>query len=188
MEVFHKGSDPPLSFSEVMEPMVHIWRISPVCVPNVYHFYGLGWTPPPLTEYFHNIAKKCTLQVYSVSQKNDPWRNMTIGGICSLFVRYLSTCCTNKGYQGMWGHCRTLFDVSTAPHWWILEEKTDIAWGLYLVSSDGRGGHPLTVGQNVKDHLCSIVPWPIRWQEYDTVQMILGILGHRQRVSSSPGI
>ena len=71
-------------------------------------------------------------------------------------------------------------------HWWILEEKTDIAWGLYLVSSDGRGGHPLTVGQNVKDHLCSIVPWPIRWQEYDTVQMILGILGHRQRVSSSP--
>ena len=147
----------------------------------------MDWVgPPPLTEYFHNIAKKCTLQVYSVSQKNDPWRNMTIGGICSLFVRYLSTCCTNKGYQGMWGHCRTLFDVSTAPHWWILEEKTDIAWGLYLVSSDGRGGHPLTVGQNVKDHLCSIIPWPIRWQEYDTVQMILGILGHRQRVSSSP--
>ena len=72
------------------------------------------------------------------------------------------------------------------PHLWILEEKTDIAWGLYLVSSDGRGGHPLTVGQNVKDYLCSIIPWPIRWQEYDTVQMILGILGHRQRVSSSP--
>ena len=71
-------------------------------------------------------------------------------------------------------------------HWWILGEKTDIAWGLYLVSSDGRGGHPLTVGQNVKDHLCSIVPWPIRWQEYDTVQMILGILARRERVSSSP--
>ena len=71
-------------------------------------------------------------------------------------------------------------------HWWILEEKTDIAWGLHLVSPDRRGGHPLTVGQNVKDHLCSIIPWPIRWQEYDTVQMILGILGHRQRVSSSP--
>ena len=75
---------------------------------------------------------------------------------------------------------------SSLMHWWILEEKTDIALGLHLVSSDGRGGHPLTVGQNVKDHLCSIIPWPIRWQEYDTVQMILGILGHRQRVSSSP--
>ena len=77
-------------------------------------------------------------------------------------------------------------EVTITQHWWILEEKTDIAWGLYLVSSDGRGGHPLTVGQNVKDHLCSIIPWPIRWQEYDTLQMILGILGHRQRVSSSP--
>ena len=73
---------------------------------------------------------------------------------------------------------------SVPAHWWILEEKTDIAWGLYLVSSDGRGGHPLTVCQNVKDHLCSIIPWPIRWQEYDTLQMILGILGHHGRVSS----
>ena len=73
-------------------------------------------------------------------------------------------------------------------HCWILEEKIDIASGLYFISTDRRGGHPLTVCQYTKDHLCSIVPWPIRWQEYDTVQMILGILGHRQRVSSSPGI
>ena len=71
-------------------------------------------------------------------------------------------------------------------HWWILEKKTDKALGLYFVSPDGRGGHPLMVCQNTKEHLCSIVPRPIRWQGYDTLQMILGILGHRQRVSSSP--
>ena len=68
----------------------------------------------------------------------------------------------------------------------LVDSRGENGHSLYLVSSDGRGGHPLTVGQNVKDHLCSIIPWPIRWQEYDTVQMILGILGHRQRVSSSP--
>ena len=71
-------------------------------------------------------------------------------------------------------------------HWWILEEKTDIALGLYFVSPDGRGGHPLMVCPSTKDHLCSIVPLPIRWQGSDTTQMILGILGHRQRVSPSP--
>ena len=62
----------------------------------------------------------------------------------------------------------------------------DVAWGLYFISPDGRGGHPLTVCQYTKDHLCSIIPRPIRWQGYDTLQMILVILRHRQRVSSSP--
>ena len=76
--------------------------------------------------------------------------------------------------------------ATTATHWWILEEKTDIVLGLYFVSPDGRGGHPLTVCQYTKDHLCSIFPRPIRCQGYDTLQMILGILGHRQRVSSFP--
>ena len=71
-------------------------------------------------------------------------------------------------------------------HWWILEEKTDIALGLYFVSPDGRGGHPLTVCQNTKDHLCSIILWPIRWQGYGIFQMILSILRHHRRVSSSP--
>ena len=71
-------------------------------------------------------------------------------------------------------------------HCWILDEKTDIASGLYLISPDGRGGHPRTVCQNTKDHLCSIILQPIRWQGYDTVQMILGILRHHGRVSSSP--
>ena len=71
-------------------------------------------------------------------------------------------------------------------HCWILEEKMDIVLGLYFVSPDGRGGHPLTVCQYTKDHLCSIFPRPIRWQGYDTLQMILVILRHRQRVYSSP--
>ena len=71
-------------------------------------------------------------------------------------------------------------------HCWILEAKMDMALGLHFICPDGRGGHPLTVRQNIKDHLCSIIPWPIRWQGYDTLQMILNILGHRQRVSSSP--
>ena len=62
----------------------------------------------------------------------------------------------------------------------------DMALGLHFICPDGRGGHPLTVCQNIKDHLCSIIPRPIRWQGYDTLQMILNILGHRQRVSSSP--
>ena len=88
---------------------------------------------------------------------------------------------------------KLIVDTSTAwgcvaytIHWWILEEKTDIALGLYFISPDGRGGHPLMVCPNTKDHLCSIVPRPIRWQGSDTTQMILGILAHRQRVSSSP--
>ena len=71
-------------------------------------------------------------------------------------------------------------------HCWILEAKMDMALGLHFICPDGRGGHPLTVRQNIKDHLCSIIPRPIRWQGYDTLQMILNILGHHQRVSSSP--
>ena len=34
------------------------------------------------------------------------------------------------------------------------------------------------VPQYTKDNLCSIIPLPIRREEYDTTQMILGILGH----------
>ena len=101
MEVFHKGSDPPpLIFGSYGTNGTHLTYFAGMCTKCV-PFLWIGLDPPPLTEYFHNIAKKCTLQVYSVSQKNDPWRNMTIGGICSLFVRYLSTCCTYIGYQGM---------------------------------------------------------------------------------------
>ena len=71
-------------------------------------------------------------------------------------------------------------------HWWILDDKTDIALGLYFSNPDGRGGHPLTMCQNTKDHLCSIIPRPIRWEIYDILQMILGRLRHHGRVSSSP--
>ena len=45
-----------------------------------------------------------------------------------------------------------------AGHCWILEEKMDIALGLYFISTDGRGGHTLTVCQYTKDHLCISFP------------------------------
>ena len=87
-----------------------------------------------------------------------------------------------KMVKGYFSDFRT-FKGNFKYHWWILEEKTDVALGLYFISQDGRGGHPLMVCQYTKDHLCSIIPWPIRWQGYDTIQMILGILGHHQRVA-----
>ena len=34
------------------------------------------------------------------------------------------------------------------------------------------------VPRYTKDHLCSIIPQPIRREGYDATQMILGILGH----------
>ena len=34
--------------------------------------------------------------------------------------------------------------------------------------------------------MCSMIPQPIRWEIYDTLQMILGILRPHGRVSSSP--
>ena len=37
-----------------------------------------------------------------------------------------------------------------------------------------------------KDHLRSIIPWPIRQEEYDTLQMILGVLGHHGRLVPPP--
>ena len=52
-------------------------------------------------------------------------------------------------------------------HCWILEEKMDIVLGLYFVSPDGRGGHPLTVCQNTKDHSCSIQNGSIMTQSHD---------------------
>ena len=66
-----------------------------------------------------------------------------------------------------------------------------------LLDSRGGNGHSLgaifhqpgwerrTVCRNNKDHLCSIILRPIRWQGYDTLQIILGILRHHGRVSSS---
>ena len=40
--------------------------------------------------------------------------------------------------------------------------------------------------QYTKDHLQCIICMPPDWPDYDTTQMILGVLAHRQRVSSSP--
>ena len=47
------------------------------------------------------------------------------------------------------------------------------------------GGHPSTVPQYTKDHLMSIISLPPDWPGNDTTQMILGIMVHRQRVTSS---
>ena len=47
-------------------------------------------------------------------------------------------------------------------------------------------GHPPTVPQFTKDHLKSIISLAPDWPGEDTTQIILGILAHPQRVSSSP--
>ena len=57
--------------------------------------------------------------------------------------------------------------------------------GAIFQLQGGRGGHPLTVPQYTKDHLNSIIFLPPDWPGNDTTQMILHILAHRQRVSSS---
>ena len=67
---------------------------------------------------------------------------------------------------GRWKAGRSAEVGQATGHWWILDEKTDKAWGLYFISQDERGGYPLMVCQNTMDHLCCI---------------ILGILGHHKR-------
>ena len=58
------------------------------------------------------------------------------------------------------------------------------SWQLFVMifwwraPPKGGRGHPLMVHHSTKAHLCSIIPWPIRREEYDKLQMILGILGH----------
>ena len=44
----------------------------------------------------------------------------------------------------------------------------------------------MMVPQYNKDHLSHIISLAPDWPGNDTTQMILGILAHRQRVSSSP--
>ena len=67
-----------------------------------------------------------------------------------------------------------------------LSSSTGGPSGLYSSYRGGRGGHPLMVPQYTKDHLKSIISLPPDWPGNDTTQMILGILAHHQRVSSSP--
>ena len=59
---------------------------------------------------------------------------------------------------------------------WSLQQFVRIFW--WRAPPKGGRGHPLTVHHYTKDHLCSIIHRPIRREEYDTLQMILGILGH----------
>ena len=67
-----------------------------------------------------------------------------------------------------------------------LVDRVGASLGLYTSKRDGRGGHPLTVPQFTKDHLKSIISLAPDWPGNDTTQMILGVLAHHQRVSSSP--
>ena len=69
---------------------------------------------------------------------------------------------------------------------YTLVDRVGASLGLYSSYRGGRGGHPLMVPQYTKDHLKSIISLPPDWPGKDTTQMILGILAHRQRVSSSP--
>ena len=89
----------------------------------------------------------------------------------------ICTVLVNRSIEGVQGQVHSLVDSRAEP---------DIAWGLYFSIPNGGGSHPLMVHHSTKDHLCSIISWPIRWQGYDTLQMILSILGHHGRVTTSP--
>ena len=65
-------------------------------------------------------------------------------------------------------------------HWWT--ERAP-AWG-YIPATVGE--HPSLVPQYTKDHSKAIISLPPDWLRIDTTQMILGVLAHLQRVSSSP--
>ena len=67
-----------------------------------------------------------------------------------------------------------------------LVDRVGASLGLYSSYRGGRGGHPLKVPQYVKDHLKSIISLSPDWPGNDTTQMVLDVLAHRQRVSSSP--
>ena len=67
------------------------------------------------------------------------------------------------------GHTGSKFEMDVATFGLdFLEECT--TQGRTRSPSDGV---PLFQGS-----FCSIIPWPIRWHEYDTLQMILGIFRH----------
>ena len=45
-------------------------------------------------------------------------------------------------------------------------------------TTQGRTRSPSDGVPLFQGSFCSIIPWPIRWHEYDTLQMILGIFRH----------
>ena len=79
--------------------------------------------------------------------------------------------------------CGVMSGVAALP---TLVDRVGASLGLYSSYRGGRGGHPLMVPQYTKDHLNSILSLPPDWPGNNTTQMILGILAHHQRVSSSP--
>ena len=56
---------------------------------------------------------------YILQEDNSDVREARSGKVCDTY------CPPSLVSKGKW-------------HWWILEEKMDIAWGLYLISSLGR--------------------------------------------------
>ena len=66
-----------------------------------------------------------------------------------------------------------------------LVDRVGASLGLYSSYRGGRGGHPSVVAQYNKYHLSCIISLAPDWPGNDTTQMILGILAHHQRVSSS---
>ena len=72
-------------------------------------------------------------------------------------------------FEGFPYHTGSKFEMDVATFGLdFLEECT--TQGRTRSPSDGV---PLFQGS-----FCSIIPWPIRWHEYDTLQMILGIFRH----------
>ena len=65
-----------------------------------------------------------------------------------------------------------------------LSDDCSLAWGY--IPATGTEEDPSMVPQYTKDNLKSIISLPPDWQGNNTTQMILGVLAHRQRVTSSP--
>ena len=67
-----------------------------------------------------------------------------------------------------------------------LVDRVGASLGLYSSYRGRREGHPSVVPQYTKDHFKSIISLQPDWPGTDTTQMILGVLAHRKRVTSSP--
>ena len=83
---------------------------------------------------------------------------------------------------------RTFRPHPTLHHYYLNDEHTgskfemDVAtFGLDFLeecTTQGRTRSPSDGVPLFQGSFCSIIPWPIRWHEYDTLQMILGIFRH----------
>ena len=72
-----------------------------------------------------------------------------------------------------------MFNIST--HTGSKFEMDVATFGLDFLeecTTQGRTRSPSDGVPLFQGSFCSIIPWPIRWHEYDTLQMILGIFRH----------